>query len=75
MNTLQQELAAFFGLLNPEYRKGFERRMRDGQRLGQAFFNSVPISMQRELQTSGKDPFHRVHPDHVRQAIDHLTTK
>jgi hypothetical protein len=71
-------IEAFYTLLSEEYGKDFYSYFimySATQRLGQAFFNSLPPQFQLRLGDSNHDPFHSNSWASIVEAIEFLTTK
>lgn len=74
----EDDIDVFFGLLDEEFGPGsdFASKFRvycGTQRLGQAFFNSLPTKYQNQLRVGSWDPFYSNTWVGIQNAIDYLT--
>lgn len=53
--------------------RNYRQYLSDGQRLGQAFFNSLVDSDQYQISGTPHDPFHKNDQASIHDAIDFLT--
>ena len=67
--TLAETYLLWSGGSTQSYRK----YLNEGQRLGQAFFNSLIDSDQHKLSGTPHDPFHKNDQASIHDAIDFLT--
>lgn len=73
----EDDIDVFFQLIFEETGYEMDTNFRimsaSGQRLGQAFFNALPLKYQRQLGGSTWDPFHSNSWASIQHAIDYLT--
>jgi hypothetical protein len=78
MTTTVDRVKLFFELVSEEedhdYYSDFIVRSAT-QRIGQAFFNSIPVDYQRRLRGTSHDPFYSSSWMEIYDAVEFLTTK
>ena len=71
-------VTSFFQLISEEdghdYKSDFVKRA-ENERIGQAFFNTLPPDYQKKIRGTSHDPFYKSNWMEIYDAIDFLMTK